>query len=418
MPVTRRLKVQLALIPMLIGAVSMFLVFTASLVWIYQDDIFQTIQDPRQPFQTYEPPEAPDYHIAESWLSLPDLSIDPYTLDEPGDVFVVVPSVYRGGEHYVLPSDDLRRKSKLERIVRPNYVTPYGEAGRLFAPFYRQASLYSYMTTREDARLAQDFAYQDVKRAFDEFLTMSPPERPLVLVGHNQGAAHLIRILQDFFYEGSPLNERLAVAYVIDYPVPLDLFEGSLSALRPCEMAEDIKCVAAFGTFMPGENVIADRFTDRLLVHDGQSYESVFGRPLLCINPLTWLQNEDYAPERLHLGGVAAEGLEPDIRPAASPNEVGAQCEGGILRVDRPKSRSLRRPIQVGAKFRTLPSNLFYEDLKQNAITRVMTLLDSGALPVRAQRLDDFDVVDVEESPVTPAQDRPPTSRFPDQDKR
>lgn len=385
-----------------------------ALAVIYRDDIFQTIQDPRQPFQTYDPPEAPDYAQTDSWLSLPDLTIDPFTLNEKGDVFVIVPSVYRGGEHYVLPSDDLRRKSKLERIVRPNYVTPYGDAGRLFAPFYRQASLYSYMTTREDARLAQDFAYQDVKRAFGDFLKHSPPERPIVLVGHNQGAAHLIRLLHDFFAVDSALTDRLAVAYVIDYPVPLDLFDQALAPLMPCESADDTNCVAAFGTFMPGEDSIAERFTERLLVHNGTSFESVNERALLCINPLTWTRSQDYAPERLHLGGVAAEGLEPDIRPAARPNQVGAQCQDGILLVDRPRSRSLRRPIQVGAKFRTLPSNLFYEDLRQNAVMRVEALIESGTLPKRAGRLDDFDVIEIDESPVVPATDRPPTSQIPE----
>lgn len=385
-----------------------------ALAVIYRDDIFQTIQDPRQPFQTYDPPEAPDYAQTDSWLSLPDLTIDPFTLNEKGDVFVIVPSVYRGGEHYVLPSDDLRRKSKLERIVRPNYVTPYGDAGRLFAPFYRQASLYSYMTTREDARLAQDFAYQDVKRAFGDFLKHSPPERPIVLVGHNQGAAHLIRLLHDFFAVDSTLTDRLAVAYVIDYPVPLDLFDQALAPLMPCESADDTNCVAAFGTFMPGEDSIAERFTERLLVHNGTSFESVNERALLCINPLTWTRSQDYAPERLHLGGVAAEGLEPDIRPAARPNQVGAQCQDGILLVDRPRSRSLRRPIQVGAKFRTLPSNLFYEDLRQNAVMRVEALIESGTLPKRAGRLDDFDVIEIDESPVVPATDRPPTSQIPE----
>ena len=94
--------------------------------YIYQDDIFQTIQDPRQPFQTYEKPEAADYNTREAWLALPDLNADPYNDPSAGDVFIVVPSVYRGGKHWVLPSDDLKRKSKLQRIVRPNYVAPYG----------------------------------------------------------------------------------------------------------------------------------------------------------------------------------------------------------------------------------------------------------------------------------------------------
>lgn len=399
---------------MVLGGLIASIVIGGALAGIYRDDIFQTIQDPRQPFQTYDPPEAPDYVKADSWLSLPDLTVDPFTLNEKGDVFVIVPSVYRGGEHYVLPSEDLRRKSKLERIVRPNYVTPYGDAGRLFAPFYRQASLYSYMTTREDARLAQDFAYQDVKRAFREFLKHSPPERPIVLVGHNQGAAHLIRLLHDFFAGNQTLINRLAAAYIIDYPVPLDLFDQALSPLTPCESAIDTNCVAAFGTFMPGEDSIAKRFTERLLVHNGRRFESVNERALLCINPLTWTRSQDYAPERLHLGGVAAEGLEPDIRPAARPNQVGAQCQDGILLVDKPRSRSLRRPIQVGAKFRTLPSNLFYEDLRQNAVARVETLIESGTLPKRAGRLDDFDVIEIEESPVVPATDRPPTSQIPE----
>jgi len=405
---------RLALWQTLLGGLIATIVIGGALAGIYRDDIFQTIQDPRQPFQTYDPPEAPDYAQTASWLSLPDLTIDPYTLDEKGDVFVIVPSVYRGGEHYVLPSGDLRRKSKLERIVRPNYVTPYGDAGRLFAPFYRQASLYSYMTTREDARLAQDFAYQDVRRAFGDFLKHSPPERPIVLVGHNQGAAHLIRLLHDFFAGDSALIDRLAVAYVIDYPLPLDLFDQALAPLVPCESAIDTNCVAAFGTFMPGEDSIAERFTERLLVHDGSDFASVNERALLCINPLTWTRSQDYAPERLHLGGVAAEGLEPDIRPAARPNQVGAQCQDGILLVDRPRSRSLRRPIQVGAKFRTLPSNLFYEDLRQNAVARVEALIESGTLPKRAGRLDDFVVIEIEESPVVPATDRPPTSQIPE----
>ena len=233
--------------------------------------------------------------------------------------------------HWVLPSDDLKRKSKLERIVRPNYVAPYGSAGRLFAPFYRQASLYTYMTTREDAQKAQDFAYQDVKRAFEYFLQHSPPERPIILVGHNQGASHVQRLLADFFQDG--LEERLAVAYVIDYPLPLDSFETTLSSLSPCEAETDAGCVAAFGAFMPGDDVIAKRFVSRLLVHDGQKYTSISGRPPLCINPLLWDNSEDYAPQRLHLGGVAAEGLDPDMSPAPLAKQAGVQCQDGILYV-------------------------------------------------------------------------------------
>ena len=374
------------------------------LAYVYRDDIFRTIQDPEQPFQTYTPPAAPNYASLESWLAQPDLGVDPFTLSAKGDVFVVVPSVYRGGEHWNLPSDDLRRKGKLKRIVRPNYVSPYGESGRLFAPFYRQASLYAFMTNREDSHFAQDLAYQDVKRAFDVFLNQSPPERPIVLVGHNQGASHVQRLLIDYFQ--GPLKNRLAVAYVIDHPLPLESFEGPLSQLTPCTEPDQIGCVVAFGSFTPKDTVIAERFLEQSLVHNGQEYEAINNRPTLCINPLLWTQSEDYAPARLHLGGVAAEGLDPDMTPASMTKQSGAQCSSGLLLVDTPRSKSLRRPRAVGAKFRTLPSNLFYEDLKQDAKRRVQNLLNTKILPERAgPLLDAFDVQEIEVSPVTPPED-------------
>lgn len=395
----RKIKIEK---PFLFSGLLVFFM-TLCVAYLYRDDIFQTIQDPRQPFQTYTKPVAPDYNTAEAWLAQPDLALDPFEHPSAGDVFVVVPSVYRGGKHWVLRSDDLKRKSKLQRIVRPNYVAPYGSAGRLFAPYYRQASLYSFMTAREDARKAQDFAYQDVKRAFEVFLESSPPERPIVLVGHNQGASHVQRLLADFFK--GKLKQRLAAAYVVDYPLPLDSFDTTLTGLTPCESSVDTGCINAFGAFMPGDDVIAKRFISRLLVHDGQDYVSVEGRPLLCTNPLLWNRSEDYAPQRLHLGGVAAEGLDPDMKPAAMTKQVGAQCEDGILYVDKPKRRSLRRPFKVGGKFRTLPSNLFYEDLRVNAEKRVQALIDSGTLPRRAAKLDGFDLIEIQDSPVTPVQD-------------
>jgi len=387
------------------GTITAFILcIVLALVYIYRDDIFQTIQDPGQPFQTYAPPAAPNYASLESWLAQPDLGVDPYTLTAKGDVFVVVPSVYRGGKHWNLPSDDLKRKNKLQRIVRPNYVAPYGEAGRLFAPFYRQASLYAFMTNREDAQQAQDFAYQDVKRAFDVFIRQSPPERPIVLVGHNQGASHVQRLLIDYFQ--GPLKTRLAVAYVIDHPLPLESFEGAMQNLSPCERPEQTQCVVAFGSFTPKDKVIAERFLQRHLVYNGRKYQSVDGRPTLCINPLIWTQSEDYAPARLHLGGVAAEGLDPDMTPAPMTKQSGAQCQNGLLLVDKPRSKSLHRPRQVGAKFRTLPSNLFYEDLKQDAKRRVQNLLDSNILPERAGALlDDFELQEIKDSPVTPPED-------------
>lgn len=371
-----------------------------AILFFYQDDIFQSLQDPGEPFQTYEKPIAPNYLSGEAWLARPDLTQDPFLDPALGDVFVIAPGLYKGGEHWNLPVDNIRRRTKLERIVRPNYVAPYRSAGRVFAPLYRQASLYTFMTTREDARRAQDFAYQDVRRAFEVFIKNSPPERPIVIAGHGQGASHAQRILADFFQ--GDLKSRLAAAYIIDHPMPADQFDTALSALFPCETQEDTNCVVAFGAFMPGDTVIAKRFVSRLTVYDETDYSVVAGRPLLCTNPLLWNRSTDYAPRRLHLGGIAAEGMDPDMVAAPLAKQTGAQCQDGILYIDKPKSRILNRPRKFGGKFRTLPSNLFYEDLRVNAAERVASLIRTGNLPKRAKRLDDLEVIEIVDSPITP----------------
>ena len=190
---------------------TLFGLLILGLLVFYSDDIFQSFQDPGEPFQTYQKPMAPDYNQASAWIALPDLEADPFEDPTQGDVFVIVPSVYRGGQHWNLPMDDEKRRNKLQRIVRPNYVAPYGSAGRLFAPYYRQASLYTFMTNREDARRAQDFAYQDVKRAFAYFLEQSPPERPIIVAGHGQGATHAPTHPCRFFPRGTqiPVGRRL-----------------------------------------------------------------------------------------------------------------------------------------------------------------------------------------------------------------
>lgn len=370
------------------------------LFYIYRDDVFQSIQDPGQPFQTYEKPAKPKYQDPETWIARPDLKKDPFLHPTLADVFVIVPTVYKGGEHWNLPVDDTRRIEKLNRITRPNYVDTFMDVGRLYAPYYRQASLYTFMTAREDARAAQDLAYQDIKAAFLIALENNPPERPIIIAGYNQGALHATRLLADFFQ--GPLKKKLAAAYIIGHPLPLDLFETDLAATPPCESEADTGCVIAFGAFFPKDAALAERFSDRLLVHNQSGYESAASRDLLCTNPLLWNRSEDYAPSRLHKGGVAAQGLGPETRPAPISKLVGAQCQGGLLMVDNPKNSLFKRPLKFGGKFRTLPSNLFYEDLRLNALQRVNALIDSGRLPKRVEKLDDYDVIELIESPVTP----------------
>jgi alpha-beta hydrolase superfamily lysophospholipase len=67
---------------------------------------------------------------------------------------------------------------------------------------------------------ALDTAYGDVLSAFDSFIAQADPTLPIVLVGHSQGAFHLMRLMRDRV-AGTPMAARIAAAYVVGWPVSL-----------------------------------------------------------------------------------------------------------------------------------------------------------------------------------------------------
>ena len=81
--------------------------------------------------------------------------------------------------------------------------------------------------------------------------------------------------------------------------------------------------------------------SDRSMSWDGGGELSfVSDRSLLCVNPLLWSTAEDFAPARLHNGGAAATGLTPQDAPSAMANQTGAQCQNGVLMIERPRARA------------------------------------------------------------------------------
>src|SRR5204863_308586 len=79
-------------------------------------------------------------------------------------------------------------------VMAPNYIGPFVSVGRVFAPKYRQASLYTQLTLRDDAREARQFAYGDVREAFRSYLNHDNGGRPFLIVGVEQGGTLALRL--------------------------------------------------------------------------------------------------------------------------------------------------------------------------------------------------------------------------------
>ena len=345
------------------------LVIAASIV--FRDDIYQSLLDPGIPFQTYTPPPAPDYASADAWAVRPEAP-DP----EAPAVFFVHNTTYDGGTHWNAPYDRPQEAVEIDSIVLPNFAAPFRAAGaQVYAPHYRQAALYAFMNNREDSIAARLFASSDVQAAFTAFLADIEDDRPLIIAGVGQGALHALKVLIDQVAPDEALRQRLAAAYLLEAPVPMDLFEGALSALPPCRAPDQVRCVISYNTARQDERERIFTVTERSMSWTGDGVLSfVDDRALLCVNPLLWTMAEDFAPARLHRGGAAAEGLTRDDAPSAMANQTGAQCQNGMLMIERPRASGLRRGGRLGENRRAPDFNLFYMDLRLDAQRRLATL--------------------------------------------
>jgi hypothetical protein len=341
---------------------------------LLRGDLIREQLDPKTPFQTYKPPPAPDYAQSSTWRLAPAHPEAPAASDPPADVFFVSPTTYEGGPQWNDPIDDAKSDRLFRRVMAPNYAGPFVRVGRIFAPRYRQAGLYSLLTLREDAKDARAFAYGDVAAAFHWWRDHDGGNRPFLIVGVEQGGTLASRLVAEEIAPNPQLRARLAGAYLIETVVP-----ATHPALEPCARRDRAGCLAAWVSVPASDIGRGHILLARALVwrsdngNQGDELVNLRG-PALCFNPILGATTDEPAPARMHLGAANATGLEWGARPAFMARQVSAQCEGGILRVSSPKSASLQ-PSGSWTEQRMAPGfNLFYADLEADARARVAQL--------------------------------------------
>ncbi len=380
----------------LIAAAS--LAAAAAVAVIFQDNITRFNLNPRIPYQIYTPPPPPAYGARGAWALWPSAAGAGLA-----DVFYVHSSTYAARRHWNAPVNAKRADAILRRVAAPNEAGPFMGLGAVYGPRYRQATLYANFTHKYDGLAARELAYGDVEAAFETFLKERHPERPFILVGYGQGGLHVLGILQHRIAKNDALRTRLAVAYVIGEPTPMSIFDDGLAAIPPCRTPGDIRCVVSYIDLEPAFDDDRRRFRDRSLVwSDNKKLVSLPASPLLCVNPLTWTLIEAPVSAETHIGAASATGLQMGETPPPIAKAIGAQCANGILTVDPPQQKFLRRKHWFGDQWRAQDFNLFYHDLTADAERRIENL--NLALEQEARFLAPIEeAVDLKVSPINKA---------------
>ncbi len=346
-----------------------------------QNDFHRNLLDPKIPFQIYQPPSAPDYRRADSWYLNPAIAryyADPRKVD----VFFVHATTYDGGKAWLGGIDSNSAQEGVIRTQLPNYAGPFAIVGNIYAPKYRQASLYTQITLREDAQEARQFAYRDVEQAFRQFIKTRSGGRGFVMVGVEQGGLLSERLLRDIVLPDAKLRSQLVAAYLLETLVPEDMFTSPDAALHGCLSREEAGCLISYLSVDSGRPDKALRMLQKAVYWQGAEYLGTTGsQKVLCVNPLSGSVTDQDIDARHSLGATNATGLEWGTEPAVIARKVSAHCLGGVLFTDKPKTPSFNEPSTWEEKLKVNSYNLFYGDLEADVQARWLTFQQTPVKP-------------------------------------
>ncbi len=261
-----------------------------------------------------------------TWLCRPGLAGDPCLYPESAN------SVAANGVKTVIPAPAATRPAFDCFYVYPTVtasaatsntgtaVTPaiegaavaqasrFSQVCNVWAPTYRQRTSASLAEGLGNDPSADQISYQSLLVGWKDYLAHDNDGRPVVFIGHSQGAANVIRLLRSQIDRNPALRARMVSAIIVggNVQVPVGKTVGGTFAHIPaCTKAGQTGCVIAYSSFSspPPADSLFGRPGQGVSLQSGQTARN--GQQVLCTNPAS-------------LGGSSAAPLTPYFVSSAS----------------------------------------------------------------------------------------------------
>jgi DUF3089 family protein len=216
---------------------------------------------------------------------------------------------------YVYPTVSTQTTDNANLEVQPAEVAAaqtqaalFSQDCRVWAPMYAQRTTASLAKGLGNDPTADAVAYASVLSGWKDYLAHFNDGRPVVFIGHSQGAAMLIRLLRSQIDPDPTLRHRLISAIILggNVQVPTgQMVGGTFENIPGCGSPTQTGCVMAYSSFptRPPKDSLFGRPGQGVSLQSGQTTTS--GQQVLCTNPA------DLA------GGTGA--LEPIFPTSTSP---------------------------------------------------------------------------------------------------
>ncbi len=178
-----------------------------------------------------------------------------------------------------------------ERSVARAQVSRFSQVCNVWAPMYRQATLSALRSGAAVRPAVIATAYASLLSAWRDYLAHDNRGRPIVFIGHSQGAAMLIRLLRSQVDPSPALRRRMVSAIIlggnVQVPIGRDV-GGSFRNIPTCASASQTHCVIAYSSFgsTPPANAFFGRPGQGVSLQSGQT--ATAEQQVACVNPVTF----------------------------------------------------------------------------------------------------------------------------------
>ena len=160
---------------------------------------------------------------------------------------------------------------------------------RVWAPMYRQRTVSDLFNLAHGAvdSPQNDLALASVRSAWRDYLAHDNDGRPVVLIGHSQGAAMLIRLIRADIDPDPALRSKLALAILLGGNVTVAdgrRTGGSFQHIPLCRHKGERGCVIAYSSF-PSQPPAFSLFGRAGSGVSALSGETATDRQVACVNP-------------------------------------------------------------------------------------------------------------------------------------
>jgi hypothetical protein len=192
-----------------------------------------------------------------------------------------------------------------ERQIAVSQAARFSQTCKVYAPIYPQLTLAAINGAfgPEAQAKGAEIAYIGMATAFAEYISKYNKGRPFVLIGHSQGSALLIHLIQEQFDASTSnaalLRQGLVSAILLggNVIVPKGKTEGgSFTKVPSCQTVVQTHCVVAYSSFLkePPNPSFFGRVESPLL-GGVASEEEANNDEVLCVNPSVFIQSNNHA---------------------------------------------------------------------------------------------------------------------------